>query len=104
MDQRQIHVVENVDQGPFVDGVTGEEHFVSHQRGQGGRGTVGDPGGTDLAAVACLRQYPVNRLLRQLRQLCGDGVQEFVIRLGDQAAIGVDTDAVEPLHESVEQC
>ena len=39
-----------------------------------------------------------------LRQLRGNGVEEFVIGVGDEAAIGVDTDAVKSDHHGVQQC
>jgi len=39
-----------------------------------------------------------------LRQLRDNGVEEFVIGVGDEAAIGVDTDAVKSDHHGVQQC
>jgi hypothetical protein len=60
-DQRQIHGVEHIDQGLLVNGVMCEEQFVSQQRKDGGRGAVGDDGGTDLASVACIGQCAIER-------------------------------------------
>ena len=85
VDQWQIHVVNHVDQGVFVDGVVGEEDLVSHQRDDAGCGTHGDFGGTDLAAVAGRRERVVDRPSGQFRELGDDGVEQlgigFAIRL-----------------------
>ena len=103
-DERQIHGVEHIGERVAINGIVGEEQFVADKDTNDGRSPRGDVAKTDLAAFACAFQSAKDGPIGRSRDLGLEDVQQFLVGIGDEAAIGLDADDVKVVEYGTEQC